>query len=260
MEKFQPQMLQPSNIFNGIKTVKMPELLPLKENDQFWYFSFDSYASLVKRKINQIQSLDDESKDYLLELINFMQSRNSNEKNLKKSYTDKVKKTLQANDIVKNFGEILGPFYARNLLIAKERENASYIVFPERQNYEIYDFFLRDGKYYGFSSKAYGTQSNPMAISNVMIKVEKLKKEAKNNPNLKYIKNELNLLSLLGGSGSMFTGISNAFGYLIEQKKIDFININQAYNFIRNKKHGSDLDCLKPIFSSFCLSVRNQFW
>ncbi|HEY4800549.1 MAG TPA: hypothetical protein VII99_15835, partial [Bacteroidia bacterium] len=54
------------------------------------------------------------------------------------------------------------------------------IVFPVRSNYELFDYFLFDGKEYdGYSAKAEGGSSNTLAPGLIDIRVQKLIKEHK---------------------------------------------------------------------------------
>lgn len=204
-----PESLQPSSILEKEKSQVIPQLVR-KDNDKFWVIEIKKYADLIKSKIKKFD-IDKGTKDYLIGLVDFMND-DIDEKKLKSLYTYNK---IENSDIVKNFGEILGPFYALKVLNKKVRDKMFNIVFPTKQNYEIFDFFIKDGVHYGFSSKALVGGSNPLVPRLFIERLEMMKKES----SLREYSTEITVLKELT-DGTMFTGPFKAFSYLMKKKKI----------------------------------------
>lgn len=202
------ESLQPSSMFANRTTIDIPEL-KRKENDKFWSIPVGKYAAEVLKQIAAIKDkdVDANSKLYLIALVEFMTGK-IKEKELLAAYS---KNTIPDKDIIKNFGEILGPFYALQVVETKIRGKINNVVFPTRQNYEVFDFFIKNDHHYGFSSKAMVGGSNPLVPRLI---IERLKK-MKNKTEFKKFENELTVLQELTDYG-MFEGVARAFAILIK--------------------------------------------
>jgi hypothetical protein len=102
-----------------------------------------------------------------------------------------LEQAVDEKKIVTDFGEVIGPFYALDFL---KNRGITEIVFPIRQNYEVFDFFLGGkGQYYGFSSKALTGGSNTLAPKLIHERIVKMK----GNADFRAYQRELDLLDNL---------------------------------------------------------------
>ena len=200
------ESLQPSGIFAGLKQADIPEL-KRKTNDKFWVIPIEKYSAEVKKRINAITDVDAGSKKYLIALVDYMDGK-IKEKALLDAY---AKNKIPDKDIIKNFGEIIGPFYALQVVATKIRGKLNNIVFPTRQNYEVFDFFIKNDHHYGFSSKALVGGSNPLVPRLIIERLNKMK----NKNEFKKFENEITVLKELTDYG-MFEGVARAFAILIK--------------------------------------------
>ena len=204
-----PKELQPSSIFINEKSIVIPELARTT-NDKFWVLPIGKYEEKLLSKMKNIAGIDKGSRDYLIGLIQYI-NHDIDEKVLEKLYQ---KNTIPVKDIIKNFGEVLGPFYALQVLQKNVRDKMHNVVFPVRSNYELFDFFIKDGIHYGFSSKALVGGSNPLVPR---LFIERLKK-IKNTSEFKKYNDEIDVLKALT-EGGMFSGVVNAFGIIVKSRK-----------------------------------------
>lgn len=202
--------LQPSNIFSKEK-ISDVDVLVRKQNDKFWILPIAKYEDILIKNISFIKNIDKGSREYLIGLVKFMQKK-INEKELSQLY---LKNNIPETDIIKNFGEVLGPFFALNILEKKSRAKLYNIIFPTRQNYEIFDFFIKDHIHFGFSSKALVGGSNPLVPRLFIERLDKMK----NKGEFKNYKTEIDVLRELT-EGGMYSGVVNAFELMIESGKI----------------------------------------
>ena len=204
-----PKELQPSSIFIDEESIVVPELIR-KTNDKFWVIPIGVYEKKLLSKMKNIEGIDKGSRDYLIGLIQYI-NHDIDEKVLENLYQ---KNTIPVKDIIKNFGEVLGPFYALQVLQKNVRDKMHNVVFPVRSNYELFDFFIKDGIHYGFSSKALVGGSNPLVPR---LFIERLKK-IKNTSEFKKYNDEIDVLKALS-EGGMFSGVVNAFGIIVKSRK-----------------------------------------
>lgn len=211
-------MLQPKDLFATLPKVDIPQLVRVK-NDEFWEIPIKNYSQILKEKIQKSTKIPDESKPYLKGLIDFMEEKFMDKKikspDLKELYTSsgytssgkKVEK-IKTADIIKNFGELLGPYFAIKFLKGRNIVN---IVFPVRQNYEVFDFFIKNEHYYGFSSKAASGGTNTLAPKLVVERLDGMQPD----PDFAKYQKEIIVLRTLTNHG-MYEGIVLAFGELIK--------------------------------------------
>lgn len=198
-------MLQPKDLFATLQKIDIPQLVRQK-NDKFWEIPIKDYSKILKGEIQKSTEIPSDSKGYLKGLVDFMEG-NTTADNLKKLYVNSGKQ-IKTEDLIKNFGELLGPFFALKFLKGRTVHN---IVFPVRQNYEVFDFFIKNEHYYGFSSKAASGGTNTLAPKLV---VERLDAMSDDREFAKYQK-EIVVLRTLTNSG-MYEGIVLAFGELLK--------------------------------------------
>jgi len=208
-------------------------------------FKIDDYKKNVIDGINFKFKSHPELKNYLISIVEYASG------NLKVSKQDiKTKFKLASGaysdatpskmitKIEPNFGEILAPIFAtrwvkpfidrpnvkasgNNLTAAYGSQGArlKYIIFPDVQNYPLFDFFISDDYIFGFSVKGAGT-SNPLAVKEYEARLsqEWIEKIAESSPNFAgKFKNEIELMRMLGkekkaGGSSMVDGPIRALG------------------------------------------------
>ena len=266
-----PKELQPSSIFINEESIVIPELIR-KTNDKFWVIPIGIYEKKLLSKMKNIEGIDKGSRDYLIGLIQYI-NHDIDEKVLENLYQSNK---IPVKDIIKNFGEVLGPFYALQVLKKDVRDKMHNVVFPVRSNYELFDFFIKDGIHFGFSSKALVGGSNPLVPG---LFIERLKKVKKTSEFKKY-NDEIDVLKALS-EGGMFSGVVNAFGIIVKSRKHserfnerDIFATFRKTNFVedakvfeKNKKEFistlnlSNVKAYKDFLSSFIfytISVKNK--
>jgi len=197
--------MQPRDVFANFPSQDVPSLVRTT-NDKFWVFPVAGYAKMLRDQLPNL-GLKKPETAYLLGLVDFMDSKISAEQlqNLFKNSGG----SIDEKKIVTDFGEVIGPFYALDFL---KNRGITEIVFPIRQNYEVFDFFLGSkGQYYGFSSKALTGGSNTLAPKLIHERIVKMK----GNADFRAYQRELDLLDNLTNHG-MFEGVIIAFGNLIK--------------------------------------------
>ena len=223
------ESLQPSSLFERERSQDIPSLVR-KSNDKFWVIPIGKYQQLLVEKVNIIKSLDRGSKEYLIALVEYMGGK----KTIPLASLYK-KNNIPDTDIIKNFGEVLGPFFALTVLQKSTSEKMHNIVFPTRQNYEIFDFFVKDGIHYGFSSKALKGGSNPLVPRLFIERMTEMKTQA----DFRNFQVEIDVLRALT-DGGMFSGVVNAFGLMMEKKKLAEGFDSKVYNIFRNVNFAAD--------------------
>lgn len=198
-------MLQPSDLFKGLSTEIVASLIRTT-NDKFWCFHIDKYDEIVKKQIENNKDIPNVAKPYLKGLIDYVNDKKINESSLKNLYNNSGK-IIQDKKIISEFGEILGPFFAAKYVV---KYNVHKVVFPVRQNYEVFDFFIKNEHHYGFSSKAMTGGSNTLAPKLIMERLDKtemISEFRKYDVEIKVIRNLTKY--------SMFEGVVRAFGDLV---------------------------------------------
>lgn len=147
--------ISPGELFKKHKLTMIKELVR-KPNDQFYVFSATEYANHAKVAIEKT-SINQHYKNYLIALVDHViNPRAVSADDLKLTYQP-FKKNIDLAEVIKYFGEILGPLY-----IIKTR-GGTQVVFPQRSNYELFDYFVvQNKKYVGYSAKAEGGSSNTL--------------------------------------------------------------------------------------------------
>lgn len=197
--------MQPRDLFSTAQIHDIPELVRTS-NDKFWIFPIKEYAKIVKAAIPRL-GLKSAEAAYLTGLVDFM-SGAINETQLQNLHNNSGGGLLE-KQIITDFGEVIGPFFALDFL---KNRPVTDIVFPIRQNYEVFDFFISNkNQHYGFSSKALTGGSNTLAPKLIHERIVKMK----NNADFRNYQKELTLLDNLTSHG-MFEGVVIAFGNLIK--------------------------------------------
>jgi len=197
-------MFQPSDFFKNHPKSDIPQLVRT-QNDKFWIFPVKDYSKIVKGKIEELK-VSVAVKMYLFGLVDFMEGKIQSQQ-LKNFYLN-AKQEIDPKVITTEFGEVLGPFFAMKFL--KNRQ-INHITFPVRTNYEIFDFFVHNAHYYGFSSKALTGGSNTFAPRLIYERIQRMK----DSPIFRKNQKELTVIENLTTHG-MFEGVIIAFGDLIK--------------------------------------------
>lgn len=206
-------MYQPSDFFKNERKVQIPQLVR-SSNDTFWVFPISSYGKKVKDGIEDLK-VSLAVKMYLKGLVDFMEGKIQAQQ-VKNFYLN-AKSEIDSKAIITEFGEVIGPFYALKYLRGRDVNN---ITFPVRTNYEIFDFFIQNDHYYGFSSKALSGGSNTFAPKLIYERLDKMRV----HPNFRNYQKEITIVENLT-KYSMFEGVIVAFGDLISG------NANKAKGF-----------------------------
>lgn len=203
--------LSPSGIFQSMKTEVIAELVR-KKADTFWIIPANKYAETLKKAVSK-SGLPAPYVRYLSALVDF-ESGKLKEKELQ-SVFETSKKDVVVADIVKYFGELLGPLH-----LMKGTAKYKNVIFPIRSNYELFDFFMElsakpanGSKYVGYSSKVEGGTSNTLTPSLIG---ERLKSKKNLTGDDKIVAEVLTNLSEMG----IFAGLATAVGILAEHNKL----------------------------------------
>lgn len=218
-------MYQPSDFFKNEQKVQIPQLIRTA-NDTFWVFPISTYAKTVKSGIDKLD-VSTAVKMYLKGLVDYMDGK-IQASSVKNFYLN-AKSEIDIKTVITEFGEVIGPFFALKYLKGKNIKN---ITFPVRTNYEIFDFFVQNEYYYGFSSKALTGGSNTFAPKLIYERLDKMQ----SHRNFKNYQKEITVIENLT-KYSMFEGVVMAFGDLIKG------NSNKARGFEISQSE------LKNIFS-----------
>ena len=180
-------------------------------------------------------------RNYLIEIVKYAEN-GQNQTAVEKSFAI-VKEQYQgiaADKIATNFGEVLAPIFAvrwvkpfidkpnatqsgSSLQAAYGSAGASlkYILFPDVQNYPLFDFFISDGYIFGFSVKGTGS-SNPLGAAEYKKRysdekwIKTLSKQKAKKFKTTY-KNEIALFDAIAGH-LMMTGPLVAMSLLINSQ------------------------------------------
>lgn len=237
-------MLKPADIFSRIAKTDVL-ILRFTNNDRFWEIPIDEYERVVldaiSKKIKKtIHRL------YLTELVRYA----AGDKAIKEDSLKELFKAskLDANHVTKDFGEVLAPFYAIRYIdkfmsnettklskgIIKRNpglrlgKKVDTICFPVSRNYPMFDFYIKNGYYFGFNVKAQGAIANTLKPTFVKERIENLP------PNLKTEHDvELEIIEALA-TYSPYAGPVIALGKLINSDKTMFKNKSELRNIFRN--------------------------
>lgn len=131
-----------------------------------WY---ENYVRFIRQKIYE-NKYDPALALYLSSLIDFY-TKNTNKSDLTRIYTEN-KDTLPISQIIKDFGEVLGPIACIDGRIDKRVDRNSRVYFPRKQNEAHYDFMLvnqsREFEYVMFSNKSGVKTSNVVKPSIIL--------------------------------------------------------------------------------------------
>jgi hypothetical protein len=198
-------LLQPGDLFSSLPTKTISELVR-KSDDKFVVIAYSKYAQTVKAQIDKQKEISKVAKAYLKGLVDYVSKGGSKDK-IQNLFNNQGS-DLKEETVVKDFGEVLGPLFA----IKYSKGANPEVIFPTRQNYEVYDFFIRTKtQIYGFSSKALKGGSNTLAPKLITERIEKMKVESR----LKKYSTELTVLKALT-QYPMFEGVVLAFESLIK--------------------------------------------
>lgn len=196
-------MYQPSDLFKNVSKQQIPQLIRTP-NDTFWIFPISTYAKTVKDRVDDLK-VSVAVKMYLNSLVDFMDGKIQAAQ--VKNFFLNAKSEIDTKTIITEFGEVLGPFFALKYLRSRKVNN---ITFPVRTNYEVFDFFIQNDHYYGFSSKALTGGSNTLAPKLIQERIDKMK----NSSDFRKYQKELTVIENLT-KYSMFEGVVVAFGDLV---------------------------------------------
>lgn len=271
--------LQPRDIFSSYPKKDVPILcLPSHPNVKFWVVPIGQYADLLEQQIKKKFSKSPAKMKYLNLLVAYA----SGEKDVKPNVLQAALKDskFSAAEVSKDFGELLAPFYGLRYLdkfmtkdgvrvqkgtirhaYGEPGKKLSAICFPDAQNYPIFDFFVQNGYYFGFSVKAMTGGSNTLSPTYIAQRIKKLKDSAQKQLKKDY-PIEFSVLSTLAEEKS-FAGPTIAFGEILKLKGNHFSSIADIRAIFKNTDFEADAELIeknkeKPL-SSLKLSDRNAY-
>jgi hypothetical protein len=272
-------MLQPKDILSSYPKKDVPILcLPSHPNVKFWVIPIGDYADLLEKQIEKSFAKTPAKMKYLNMLVGYA----SGEKGIKADSLQSALKDskFSPSEVAKDFGELLAPFYGLRYLdkfmskngvkVQKGTIRHAYgepgkklnsICFPDAQNYPIFDFFVQNGYYFGFSVKAMTGGSNTLSPTYIAQRVNKLKDSAQKQLKKDY-PIEFTVLSVLAEQKT-FAGPVVAFGKILDIKGNHFPAISEIREIFKKTNFEKDSEIIeknkeKPL-SALKLSDRTAY-
>ena len=272
-------MLQPKDILSSYPKKDVPILcLPSHPNVKFWIIPIRDYADLLEKQVKKSFAKTPAKMKYLNMLVGYA----SGEKGIKADSLQSALKDskFSPSEVAKDFGELLAPFYGLRYLdkfvskngvkVQKGTIRHAYgepgkklnsICFPDAQNYPIFDFFVQNGYYFGFSVKAMTGGSNTLSPTYIAQRVNKLKNSAQEQLKKDY-PIEFTVLSVLAEQKT-FAGPVIAFGKILDIKGNHFPAISEIREIFKKTNFEKDSGIIeknkeKPL-SALKLSDRTAY-
>jgi hypothetical protein len=234
----------------GVRSSTAASLKPQAFGVKDTEYTFKNYAKLIRESIEERKDLTSSVRAYLTALIEYCDDPSEKNKvNLKKFYSSA--KTVPVADIVKDFGEVAGPFgVLSNKLIKGLNESNTAVFIPARPNEPLMDYSVIDtikNRRYIISAKS-GTTSNvvkPGDIINLLNKIPAKKTKWQRTTQYK-------VLEILSGASILYGPILVA-AYLTGKGFKEFGGITQkaADDFIAKAKGSSSTAYNKSLFATF---------
>lgn len=197
--------LSPAVLFASNPKIVIPELVR-SARDKFIVIPASKYAAELQTAVIN-SSVNPNFKYYLINLIKYVIGE-VDSKTLKQIY-DSNKKDVNVKDVQKYFGEVLGPLIILNTSDGKSVEN---VIFPERSNYELFDYFTQLPKeFVGYSAKIEGGSSNTLSPKEIYSRIA----NSKRKPSTKEEKIGVEVVTQFANA-PMFEGIVKAAGILVK--------------------------------------------
>jgi len=272
-------MLQPKDILSSYPKKDVPILcLPSHPNVKFWVIPIGDYADLLEQRVKKSFAKTPAKMKYLNMLVRYA----SGEKEIKANSLQSALKDskFSPSEVAKDFGELLAPFYGLRYLDKFMSKNGvkvqkttirhaygepgkklSSICFPDAQNYPIFDFFVQNGYYFGFSVKAMTGGSNTLSPTYIAQRINKLKDSAQKQLKKDY-PIEFTVLSVLAEQKT-FAGPVVAFGKILDIKGNHFPAISEIREIFKKTNFEKDSEIIeknkeKPL-SALNLSDRTAY-
>jgi len=234
----------------GVRSSTAASLKPQAFGVKDQEYPFKSYAKLIRENIEERKDLKGDVRAYLSALIDYADDPSAKTKAaVQKTY--KAASAIPTADIVKDFGEVAGPFgVLSGKLIGGLTETNTAVYIPARPNEPLMDYSVINTakkRKYVISAKS-GTTSNvvkPTDIINLINKVSTKKSKWSRTTQYKE-------LEILGGA-SILHGPILVAAYLSNQGFKEFAGISQkaADDFIKKVKGGSSTAYDKSLFTKF---------
>ena len=234
----------------GVRSSTAASLKPQAFGVKDTEYTFKNYAKLIRESIEERKDLTSSVRSYLSALIDYCDDpTEKNKVHLKKFYSSA--KAVPVADIVKDFGEVAGPFgVLSNKLIKGLNESNTAVFIPARPNEPLMDYSVIDttkNRRYIISAKS-GTTSNvvkPGDIINLLNKTPAKKTKWQRTTQYK-------VLEILSGASILYGPILVA-AYLTGKGFKEFGGITQkaADDFIAKAKGSSSTAYNKSLFAKF---------
>jgi len=223
-------MFKPKDVYKVFKSKSISTLIR-NDNDMFWVFSVDEYSNILKDRINTAKRIKDVHRPYLTGVVDYMNGLIT-EAELKSLYESMMNKKMTVKVLNSEFGELISPILAVKFLKSKNVDCINNIVFPVRENYEVYDFFIKNECHHGFSVKAAVGATNTLSSGLIYERIKNMEDDV----DFKGYEKELIVLKNLG-KYKMFQGVLIAFEQILREN-------------VMNKNFGAETNNLKKIFST----------
>jgi hypothetical protein len=234
----------------GVRSSSAMSLKPQAFGVRDTEYSFKNYAKLIRENIEERKELTGDVRAYLSSLIDYCDDPSKkNAVEVRKCYSSA--KSIPVSDIVKDFGEVAGPFgVLSNKLIKGLSESNTAVFIPARPNEPLMDYSVRDttkNVRYIISAKS-GTTSNvvkPGDIINLLNKIPAKKTKWQRTVQYK-------VLEILSGA-SILHGPILVAAYLTGKGFKEFGGITQkaADDFVAKAKGSSSTAYNKSLFIKF---------
>jgi hypothetical protein len=151
---------KPDQLLRGVTKIKIPHL-ERKSGDQFFKFPANKFKAEVLNGLKNIK--DNSTRSFCVHLVEVIAKETKYDGT---RFTALPTKTIAG--IVNDFGEMLGALH----LVTNN--NIQHVIFPERGNYELVDFFVTSPKdeLWGWSSKSASGASNTLKFGEILRKVD----------------------------------------------------------------------------------------
>jgi hypothetical protein len=234
----------------GVRSSTAASLKPQAFGVKDQEYPFKNYAKLIRENIEERKDLKGDVRAYLSALIDYADDPSPKNKTaVQRTY--KAASSVPVADIVKDFGEVAGPFgVLSGKLIGGLTETNTAVYIPARPNEPLMDYSVINTakkRKYVISAKS-GTTSNvvkPADIINLINKVPAKKSKWSRTTQYK-------VLEILSGA-SILHGPILVAAYLSGEGFKEFAGITQkaADDFIKKVKGGSSTAYDKILFAKF---------
>lgn len=234
----------------GVRSSAAASLKPQAFGVKDQEYGYKDYLKLIRENVEERKDLKADVRAYLSALVEYAEDPSSkNKAAVEKTY--KSASSLPTSDIVKDFGEVVGPLGVLSEKLIKSLNETNMAVYiPSRPNEPLMDYAVIDTikkRKYVISAKS-GTTSNVVKPTDIINLIGKDATKKRKWMRTKQYK----VLEILG-SASIIHGPVLAAAYLSGEGFKEFSGISQkaADDFLSKVKGGVSTAYSKPLFAKF---------